>query len=238
MFAILLLLTVLAAEGVYRVEPTGAGRERLLKGSDEDWRAAGRLAFGPGEYRTGFRALWDQDGLYLRFDVTDPSPWHTMKKRDDAIWNEEVVEIFLDLDGSGTHYAEVELSPANVVCDVRMIRGMPAKEMDLAFDIQGLESRVLSHAKGWTGLLYLPWNGLRRLPSATGISLPPKPQDRWRFNVYRIERPAGPKRPEDGVIYAAWSPTGESFHEPAAFQFLEFWGKTHVEKSDNSRALK
>lgn len=237
MFSIL-VFTFLASEGVYRVEPTGAGLERLLKGSDEDWRAAGRLAFGPGEYRTGFRALWDQDGLYLRFDVTDPSPWHTMKKRDDAIWNEEVVEIFLDLNGSGTHYAEVELSPANVVCDVRMIRGMPAKEMDLAFDIAGLESRVVSRAKGWTGLLYLPWNGFRRLPSAAGISLPPKPQDRWRFNVYRIERPRGPKRPEDGVIYAAWSPTGKSFHEPAAFQFLEFWGKTHVGKSDNARALK
>ena len=122
----LVLLTLFAAEGVYRVESTSAVRERLLAGSDEDWRASGRLRFGPSGYRTAFRALWDSNGLYLRFDVTDPSPWHTMKKRDDAIWNEEVVEIFLDLDGSGTHYAEVELSPANVVCDVRMIRGMPS----------------------------------------------------------------------------------------------------------------
>jgi hypothetical protein len=229
----LVLLALFAAEGVYRVESTGAIRERLLDGSDEDWRAAGRLAFGPSGYRTAFRALWDPDGLYLRFDVTDPSPWHTMKKRDDAIWNEEVVEIFLDLDGSGTHYAEVELSPANVVCDVRMIRGMPSKEMDLSFDIEGLESRVIPNEGGWTGLLYLPWNGLRKLPSAASISLPPRAEDRWRFNVYRIERPFGPRRPEDGVIYAAWSPTGTSFHEPGAFQELSFGGKSHVEKSDN-----
>jgi hypothetical protein len=229
----LVLLALFAAEGVYRVELTRSARERLLSGSDEDWRPAGRLAFGPGGHRTAFRALWDQDGLYLRFDVTDPAPWNTMKKRDDAIWNEEVVEIFLDLDGSGTHYAEVELSPANVVCDVRMIRGMPSKEMDLSFDIDGLESRVIPNATGWTGLLYLPWSGFRSLPSAAGISLPPRAGDRWRFNVYRVERPFGPKRPEDGVIYAAWSPTGGSFHVPAVFQVFQFGGKSPVEKSDN-----
>jgi hypothetical protein len=229
----IVLLALFAAEGVYRVESTGAARASLLQGSDEDWRVAARLSFGPSEYRTAFRALWDENGLYLRFDVTDPSPWRTMTKRDDAIWNEEVVEIFLDLDGSGTHYAEVELSPANVVCDVRMIRGMPAKEMDLSYDVAGLESRVVSRPGGWIGLLYLPWDGFRKLPSAAHVSLPPNPGERWRFNVYRIERPLGPQRPEDGVIYAAWSPTGSSFHEPAAFQVFEFGGKPHVEKSDN-----
>ena len=130
------------AEGSYRVEPTAASR-RLLDADDEDWRAASRISFGPAAYRTSFRALWDVDGLYLRFDVSDPSPWHTMTKRDDPIWDEEVVEIFLDLDGSGTHYAEIELSPANVVCDVRMISGSPDKRMDLDFDVAGLASRVV-----------------------------------------------------------------------------------------------
>ncbi len=219
-----LALAVAAAEGGYRVEATGAETERLLAGSHDDWSSAERLSFGPSSYRTGFRALWSDSGLYLRFDVSDPEPWHTMTKRDQHLWEEEVVEIFLDLDGSGTHYAEIELSPANVVCDVRMVRASPDKEMDLAFDLAGLQSRVVRRADlGWTGTMFVPWTGFRPLPSAANVPLPPKAGDRWRFNVYRIERPQGRKKPAEGAIFASWSPTGEeSFHVPQSFQFFEF----------------
>jgi Carbohydrate family 9 binding domain-like len=223
----LLLFVVLAAapaEGIYVVQGTAAPGERLLAGNDDDWSSAGRLAFGQSPYRTAFRALWNTEGLYLRFDVADPDPWHTMTKRDQHLWEEEVVEIFLDLDHSGTHYAEIELSPANVLCDVRMVRGVPDKEIDLAFDLAGLRSRVLPRPSiGWTGLIHVPWSGFRPLPSAAAVSLPPKPGDRWRFNVYRIERPGGRKSPDKGAIFSSWSPTGEeSFHVPQSFQLFEF----------------
>ncbi len=215
-----LVLAVVLAEGVYRVEGTAAETERLLAGNDDDWRPAERLSFGPSSYRTGFRALWSSTGLYVRFDVVDPEPWHTMTKRDQHLWEEEVVEIFLDLDGSGTHYAEIELSPANVVCDVRMVRASPEKEMDLSFDIAGLQSRVARTAKlGWTGVIFVPWAGFLPLPSAARVSLPPKPGDRFRFNAYRIERPQGKKRPEADAVFAAWSPTGDV---PQVFQIFEF----------------
>lgn len=219
-----LLLAVPANEGSYSVQRTGAETESLLAGNDDDWREAGRLSFGPSGGRTAFRALWSAAGLHLRFDVADPDPWHTMTKRDQHLWEEEVVEIFLDLDRSGTHYAEIELSPANVVCDVRMVRALPDKEMDLAFDLEGLESRVVRRPEtGWTGTIFVPWTGFRPLPSASNASLPPKPGDRWRFNVYRIERPNGKKRPQEGAIFSSWSPTGaEGFHVPASFQAFEF----------------
>jgi hypothetical protein len=225
MSLLLSILWVVAAEqGLYRVERTAAETERLLAGSDDDWGVASRLSFGPSRYRTGFRALWSGAGLYLRFDVVDPEPWHTMTKRDQHLWEEEVVEIFLDLDGSGTHYAEIELSPANVVCDVRMVRASPDKEMDLAFDLAGLQSRVVrTKDLGWTGVMFVPWDGFRPLPSAANVALPPMPGDRWRFNVYRIERPNGKKAPQEGAIFSSWSPTGEdSFHVPPSFQNFEF----------------
>jgi hypothetical protein len=219
----LLIAVFLAAEGVYRVEATAAETASLLAAHDDGWRAAGKLSFGPSDYRTGFRALWSGAGLYLRFDAVDPDPWSTMTRRDQHLWEEEVVELFLDLDGSGTHYAEIELSPANVVCDVRMIRTSPEKEMDLKFDLAGLESRVIRREKvGWTGVMFVPWSAFRPLPSAANISLPPKPGDRWRFNVYRIERP-NKKRPQEGAIFAPWSETGEEgFHVPESFQSFEF----------------
>ena len=43
--------------------------------------------------------------------------------------------------------------------------------------------------------------------------------DRWRFNVFRLERPHGKADPEKDLVAAAWSPPGEpSFHVPAAFR--------------------
>ena len=76
---------------------------------------------------------------------------------------------------------------------------------------------------GWIALARLPWRGFRSLPSAARISLPPRPGDRWRFNLFRVERPGGKDQPEKGVVEAAWSPTGQaSFHVPAAFRDFVF----------------
>jgi hypothetical protein len=63
----------------------------------------------------------------------------------------------------------------------------------------------------------IPWSAFTHLPAPP--RLPPQAGERWKFNVFRIKRPGGPAAPEDGVVYAAWSPTGgPSFHVPAAFR--------------------
>ena len=222
---------VIAAEPSYRVTRAKAAREALLAGQDEAWAAAPSIAWGPAVYDTRFRAVWDDNGLFLRFDAKDPSPWHTMKQRDDHLWEEEVVEIFLDLDRSGHDYAELEISPGNVICDVRMIAPWPNKQMDLAWDLAGLETRVhmtkdaAGKTTGWTATAFLPWSGFRSLPSSRTIALPPKPGDAWRFNVFRIKRPGGRRAPEKEAVEVAWSkPPGERFHVPDVFRDLIFDG--------------
>lgn len=223
--ALLLAATLAAGEASYTVVRAQAERAALLGPSEEGWSQASRIAWGPVKYETAFRALWDETGLYVRFDARDPDPWSTMTKRDEHLWEEEVVEIFLDLDRWGKDYAEVEVSPANVICDVRMVAPWPNKESDLTWNLEGLESRVhlrrdaQGNTSGWTAAAFFPWNGFRSLPSARAARLPPKPGDRWRFNVFRIERPHGKRDPEKDGVFAAWSPTGQpSFHVPAAFR--------------------
>jgi hypothetical protein len=221
-------LAAAAAEPEYRTARAKAARAGLLAGHDTAWAAVRTVAFGPAPYETRFRALWDDEGLLLRFDADDKAPWSRMTKRDEHLWEEEVVEIFLDLDRSGRDYAELEISPANVVCDVRMITAWPNKKGDLGWNIEGLETNVVTQKKGgkttgWTALAFLPWSAFRSLPSAKSIALPPKAGDRWRFNLFRIKRPGGPQAPEKGVIEAAWSkPPGESFHVPEVFRDLVF----------------
>jgi hypothetical protein len=213
----------------YQVARTAAEHDRLLEGDDGAWAAAAVIEWGSAPFATRFRALWTPAALYVRFDADDTSPWFTMERRDASIWEEEVVEIFLDPAGRGVDYYELEISPGNVLCDLVVRRPYPNLLSQTAFDLDGLESAVLLHgegpglAPGWIATAALPFAGLRGLPVADAIAIPPRPGDAWRFNVFRIKRPNGPMRPRDGAILAAWSPTGTpSFHVPAAFQPLTF----------------
>jgi len=227
----LLTMIVAASSPSYEVARAVSPAERLLAADEAAWAAASPIDWGPAPYPTRFRALWSDAGLFLRFDATDPSPWHTMTKRDEHLWDEEVVEIFLDPDRSGRDYYELEINPANVVCDLRMIAPWPDKKGDIDWNLAGLETRVLplrgpapaASARGWTATAFLPWSGFRSLPSARALSLPPRPGDAWRFNVFRIERPGGKASPEQDAVFAAWSPPSvKSFHDASAFRDFVF----------------
>jgi hypothetical protein len=216
----------------YTVVRTKAAPEALLRADERAWDGVAGVSWGPAWCSTRFRALWNDEALLIRFDATDPDPWSTMTRQDEHLWEEEVVEIFLDLDRSGRDYHELEISPANVVCDVRMIAPSPDKRNDLGWNHEGLVTRTrinkdaAGKTLGWTATASLPWAGFRSLPSARAISLPPKPGDRWRFNLFRIERPGGKDAPQKDAVTVAWSPTGEpSFHVPRAFRDFVFAGE-------------
>lgn len=202
----------------------------LQSTAESAWKGAQEVTWGPDDYTTTFRALWTQDALWLRFDVEDPSPWNTMTDRDDKIWEEEVVEIFIDPEGAGKRYTEYELNPANVICDLDIAYNNGIKG-NIEWNHEGIDSAV--HKKpasgefrgGWTGILVLPWKGFQNFdPVKEGrAAVPPKPGDTWRANLYRIERPGGPSEPRKDGVFAAWSPTGRSsFHYPPAFRPFRF----------------
>jgi hypothetical protein len=218
-----------AAPSEYLVAATSADKAALLAADEPAWKNAARIAWGPAPYETRFRALWSPNGLFVRFDADDVAPWHTMTRRDDHLWDEEVVEVFLDLDRSGRDYFELEISPANVICDVRMAKPWPDKYSDLDWNMDGLETRVVptpgraAGSDAWTAVGFLPWSGFRTLPSAKGAALPPAAGDRWRMNAFRIKRPGGPSAPGVKAIAAAWSAPGQpSFHVPTAFRDFVF----------------
>jgi hypothetical protein len=217
-----------AESGAYEVVRTKASAAALLDAGADAWRQAAPITWGPAGYETTFRALWNGEGLAVTWEAVDPEPWHTLTERDAHLWDEEVVEIFLDPDRSGTHYAEVEVSPANVVCDLHILRPLPDWKGEIAWDWAGLTSRVETRRQaettvGWTASAVFPWKGLSSLPSAKRVALPPKAGDRWRFNVFRIERPHGPKDPAQTPIFAAWSPAHiPLFHVATAFRDLVF----------------
>ena len=212
----------------YKVRRAGAHVEELLTADNALWSSAQKITWGPDVYATRFRALWRDEGLIVRFDAIDPSPWHTLTDRDDHLWNEEVVEIFIDPDGDGRNYAELEINPANVVCDLQIFEGSPNLRSDIGWDLANLRSTVersfdaAGRTVGWTAIALLPWSDLATL-NETDVSFPPQRGDRWKVNVFRIKRPGGLEDPERDAVYAAWSqPPDASFHAPEVFREMEF----------------
>lgn len=215
---LLLALLMFQTAPAYEARRMTPDRDALLPPAAPEWDEAREVVWGPLPYRTRFRALWNESGLHLRFEAEDDAPWFTMTGRDDPLWEEEVVEIFLDPLGDG-RYVEVELNPANVVCDLRRLgpgetATDPIGRMDRGFAVVAMQTTVSTFDDRWIGTLFLPWEGL-------DLPTPPAPGAEFAFNVFRIKRPGGPEAPAEGAVFAAWSPTGgPSFHVPEAFRPL------------------
>jgi hypothetical protein len=146
---------------------------------------------------TRARMLWDADHLYVAFACRDRDMWALFTEEDDPMWSEEVVEAFIDPDGDGRDYLEVEINPLNAVVDLHIGRLTPEWVADKDWDIAGLRTAVRTHGtvndstdtdEGWTVEMAIPWAAFE--PTIIGGGRP-EVGDRWRLNLYRIERGAG-----------------------------------------------
>ncbi len=190
----------------------------------------------PPLYPTLAKALWDDQYLYVSFVCRDPDIWATLTRRDDSLWKEEVVEVFLDPKGDHNPYFEIEVNPANAVVDLRLMKDLKGlntrgfmrsttwncKGIRTAVRIQGeLHTwRADADPQGeWTVEMAIPFSGLDSLPHS-----PPRPGDVWRANFYRIERPAALGDEDDE--YSCWSPIviSKTFHTVERFGYLRFVG--------------
>jgi hypothetical protein len=180
---------------------------------------------GPAVQQTRVRIAWEDEGLHVRFDCEDRDAWGTFEQRDDPIYEEEAVEIFL---AAGTadpiDYFEVEVSPRGVLWDGR-IHNPTSRRTDMvsdkSWDCPGLRWTVgrgdfpQETRQDWWATFLLPWSGLG----------PAVPLPLWRANFYRIERPRDSRDGEPE--FSGWSPTltrPADFHKPARFGVLELGG--------------
>src|SRR4029453_108241 len=128
---------------------------------------------GPALQQTRVRLCSDEAALYVRFDCEDRDAWGTYGRRDDPIYEEEAVEVFLAPgEADPARYFEFEVSPLGVLFDAR-IHNPTSLRADLvgdpSWDCQG---RRWAAGRGterqdWWAVLSIPWAGL-------GAGDPPK----------------------------------------------------------------
>ncbi len=159
---------------------------------------------------TGVRAVWDAEELRVFFHAEDTLAWATLTERDAPLYEEEVVEVFLDPAGDLEGYFEIEVNPLNTVLDLVLRRNRSGYAKDFAWRCEGLRTAVTKSATAWSAELVIPFRSV--------TAAPPQAGDCWRVNFCRIDRPPGGPRE-----LSAWSPTGRaSFHTPERFGILQF----------------
>jgi carbonic anhydrase/acetyltransferase-like protein (isoleucine patch superfamily) len=178
---------------------------------------------GPPRFPTEAHLCWDEANLYIAFSCQDTDIWGTYTQRDEPLYDEEVVEIFLCPTGNLQHYFEFEISPRNTVFDAKVFspeldrrtllldKEWNAAGMRTAVRVAGTLGRRDDHDLGWIAEIAIPFADL-------GLAGPPAPNEQWRMNLFRIER---------GEVeeFSAWSPTLKSppdYHVPSRFGTLVF----------------
>jgi len=171
----------------------------------------------PSALVTEVKVLYDDKFLYFASRFVDDNIWATITRRDDHLWTEEVVEVFLQADPRQTSYIELEVNPLGAMIDIFLLdvrkplhyESWNPEKMKWAVHVEGTVDGKAGD-KEWTCEIALPMEDIVPAPN-----IPPKPGDRWRLNMYRVEQ-----KPDQAML--AWSPTGSDFHQPAKFGEIVF----------------
>jgi hypothetical protein len=171
----------------------------------------------PSPLKTEARVLYDDRFVYFASHFEDENIWATMKNRDEHLWTEEVVEVFLRADRSQKSYIELEVNPLGTLIDIFLLdirKPIPypswnSAKIQWAVRVEGSVDGQPGD-KGWSCEIALPLEDVVPAPNT-----PPRPGDRWLMNMYRVE-----KQPERASL--AWSPTGKDFHQPDKFGEIVF----------------
>jgi hypothetical protein len=158
----------------------------------------------------------------VSFVCEDTDAWGTFTGRDDPLYLEECVELFLAPgEADPTDYFEFEVSPLGTLFDAKIHNPIGRRETmtaDVIWNAAGTacHASIAKHLNQWTADLVVPWADL-------GFPDPQALFRVWRLNFYRIDRP----RDGSSAEFSCWSPTLETpanFHLPARFGLLHILG--------------
>ena len=180
----------------------------------------GRAALPEG--RTVAKVSCDDNNLYFAFDCSEPDMDRLLvagQKRDDAVWQGDTVEVFLDPahEQKADGYYHIAVNPAGVTMDTG--KGDPKWDPDL-------KVATTKRADGWTVELAVPFKDL-----GVAGAVP----DVWGMNLTRYRPEFATEKPKPGTLVphswpvdrpdllrgaedTGWSPTfTDTSHVPGNF---------------------
>ncbi len=169
--------------------------------------------------KTEARLLWDDEYLYVCFLAFDRHISAVHTERDDPVSMDDCVEVFVAPDPSNVNkYFNFEINALGTLLD-----RSPKKDATGDWDAEGI--RIMIRIDGtlnnetdedrlWTTEIAIPFEVFQGFAA----SIPPKPGDTWRLNLYRIGGKVNPQ-------FSVWSETQTpqpNYHVPERFGIIEF----------------
>ncbi|WP_282038109.1 carbohydrate-binding family 9-like protein [Saccharicrinis aurantiacus] len=189
-------------------------------------------------FETMAKMLWNDDFLYFAFYIEEEHIWATIKDRDEVIFHDNDIEIFIDANGDTHNYIELELNALNTAWDLYLAK--PYREAGPVineYDIKGLQSAIKINGTlnnpndkddSWTVEVAIPWESI--ISTNTPKRLPVHGEN-MRINFSRVQWESEvingtyhkKKHPNTGRFLPennwVWSPIGAiDMHRP------ELWG--------------
>jgi len=78
-------------------------------------------------YDTRMKMLWDDNYLYIAAELEDLHTWATLDNHDDIIYRDNDFEIFIDPDGDGLNYFEIEINALGTILDLFLAKTIQKK---------------------------------------------------------------------------------------------------------------
>lgn len=183
--------------------------------------------FPKPKFRTTAKMLWDDDFLYVAAEMEEPNLQASLTEHDSIIYRDNDFEVFLDPDGDGKNYFEIEVNAFNTVFDLMLDKPYRSGgNFFTQWNCPGLKTAVrcagtLNDAtdkdSGWTVEMAIPRKALTQ-----NFDNPLQAGKCWRVNFSRVQwlKKGGPE--ENWV----WSPTGKiDMHMPDRWGYVVFSDK-------------
>ena len=144
------------------------------------------------QLKTRMKMLWDKHYLYVAAELIEPHLWATLKDRDAILYHDNDFEVFIDPDGDGLNYYELEINAFGTEFDLFLNKPYNQKgKANIAWDFDGIKTAVQNSGTindpsdiddYWTVEIAIPWAAF----SANNGQLP-KNGDYWRMNFSRVQ---------------------------------------------------
>jgi hypothetical protein len=187
-----------------------------------DWVTIPPLKSAEKTYSTKAKVLYSKTGIYYLFVCEDKKITASMQADFLDLWNEDVIEIFMQPDATVPAYFEYEISPLNYELPISIFNEKGKLNSWIPFHYEG--DRKTRHATtvqggaqksnatidSWTSEIFIPYKLLK--PSLKKF---PVSGTQWRGNLYRIDY-------DKGETLWAWQPNSGDFHEYQKFGIFQF----------------
>lgn len=199
---------------------TGTGID--IHWNKAEWISIPQLTAGRQIYATKAKVLYSETGIYFLFVCADQKITATMLADFLDLWNEDVIEVFMQPDTTVPAYFEYELSPLNYELPISIFNEKGKLNSWLPFHYE--EERKTRHAvtvqggaqkshatiDSWTSEIFIPYKLMKPLLKELPVS-----GTRWKGNLYRIDY-------DKGETLWAWQRNSGNFHEYEKFGVLQF----------------